>query len=212
MRWTVDTLGWQGTVGGRSVATVRARILAGLRPGAIVLMHVGAAPDRTTLDAAALPSVIVELRRRGYGFVDAYAYAALYRQTVDDSAADRFRASSSWRRGSSVPNRYGAGYRSARPKALSDAALYRLHVPQTARYALEAWWPVSTAFNRAVPVGVETTAGRRWVRADQRYHGGRWVPLGTFLLRAGDDWSLRISRWTSARGAVVADAIRLTGA
>jgi hypothetical protein len=71
---------------------------------------------------------------------------------------------------------------------------------------------VSKTFSRSARIGVDTAAGRRWVQADQRYNGGRWVPLGTFLLRAGDDWSLRISRGTSARGAVVADAIRLTSA
>ena len=51
-RWTVDTLGWKGTSGGQSVATVVARVTASLVPGQIVLMHVGAHPaDRSTLDA-----------------------------------------------------------------------------------------------------------------------------------------------------------------
>ncbi|GAA3158674.1 hypothetical protein GCM10010531_07510 [Blastococcus jejuensis] len=70
VRWTVDTLGWQGTSGGRSVASVVDRVLAGLTPGEIVLMHVGSNPDDgSTLDAAALPRIIDELRNRGYGFV-----------------------------------------------------------------------------------------------------------------------------------------------
>jgi len=69
-RWTVDTLGWKGTSEGQSVATVRRRVLDGLRPGAIILMHVGANPDdHTTLDADALPGMIRDLRERGYGFV-----------------------------------------------------------------------------------------------------------------------------------------------
>jgi peptidoglycan/xylan/chitin deacetylase (PgdA/CDA1 family) len=76
VRWTVDTLGWQGTAAGRSAESVRARVLAALRPGAIVLMHVGAAPDGSTLDADALPAVIAAVQARGYrlvglaGFVD----------------------------------------------------------------------------------------------------------------------------------------------
>jgi peptidoglycan/xylan/chitin deacetylase (PgdA/CDA1 family) len=70
VRWTVDTLGWKGTSGGQSTATVLARVLAGLRPGEIVLMHVGSHPtDRSTLDAAALASVISTVRARGYRFV-----------------------------------------------------------------------------------------------------------------------------------------------
>nr|MCU0265882.1 polysaccharide deacetylase family protein [Actinomycetes bacterium] len=68
--WTVDTLGWQGTTEGRSVASVVARVLDAARPGEIVLMHVGAHPeDGSTLDADALPSVIAELRAAGYRFV-----------------------------------------------------------------------------------------------------------------------------------------------
>ncbi len=71
VRWTVDTLGWQGVAkGGRSVASVTQRVLAGARPGAIVLMHVGANPDDgSTLDAAALRGVISGLQARGYTFV-----------------------------------------------------------------------------------------------------------------------------------------------
>lgn len=69
-RWTVDTLGWKGTSGGQSRASVVARVTRAARPGEIVLMHVGAHPtDHSTLDADALPQVIAELRSRGYSFV-----------------------------------------------------------------------------------------------------------------------------------------------
>ena len=70
IRWTVDTLGWQGTQEGITTAVVRQRILDTLRPGQVVLMHVGAHPDDgSTLDADALPGVIDDLRTRGYSFV-----------------------------------------------------------------------------------------------------------------------------------------------
>ena len=69
-RWTVDTLGWQGTDGGITVGVVAERVLDTARDGQIVLMHVGANPDDgTTFDADALPSIIEGLRARGYGFV-----------------------------------------------------------------------------------------------------------------------------------------------
>jgi peptidoglycan/xylan/chitin deacetylase (PgdA/CDA1 family) len=74
IRWTVDTLGWQGAAAGQSEATVRARVLAALRPGAIVLMHVGAAPDGTTLDADALPALVRAIRARGYELVSLPAF------------------------------------------------------------------------------------------------------------------------------------------
>lgn len=46
------------------------RVLDGLRPGAIVLMHVGSHPtDGSTRDADALPRIINALRRRGYKLV-----------------------------------------------------------------------------------------------------------------------------------------------
>ena len=68
--WTVDTLGWQGTSGGRSLDSVVQLVLAAEAPGEIVLMHVGSNPtDHSTLDADALPRVVSGLRSAGYGFV-----------------------------------------------------------------------------------------------------------------------------------------------
>lgn len=68
VRWTVDTLGWMG----RSVQTVSGavrRVLAGLVPGEIVMMHLGSSRDGSTIDAHALPAVIRAVRARGYRFV-----------------------------------------------------------------------------------------------------------------------------------------------
>ncbi|HEY7224526.1 MAG TPA: polysaccharide deacetylase family protein [Micromonosporaceae bacterium] len=71
IRWTVDSLGWQGTQGGtRDASYVERRVLNAATPGAIVLMHVGSNPDdHSTLDAAALPGIVAGLRDRGYSFV-----------------------------------------------------------------------------------------------------------------------------------------------
>jgi peptidoglycan/xylan/chitin deacetylase (PgdA/CDA1 family) len=67
--WTVDTRGWQGREAG-TAADVVSRVRAALRPGAVVLMHMGANPnDGTTFDADALPRVITLIRSLGYGFV-----------------------------------------------------------------------------------------------------------------------------------------------
>jgi peptidoglycan-N-acetylglucosamine deacetylase len=67
--WTVDTLGWEGTGMGRSADSVLARAIDNLRPGEIILMHMGSAPDGSTLDADALPRIIQAIRQRGYRFV-----------------------------------------------------------------------------------------------------------------------------------------------
>lgn len=58
--WTVDSLGWQGA----DADAIVARCVALAAPGAIYVMHVGAA----SADAAALPRVIDGLRAAGYGF------------------------------------------------------------------------------------------------------------------------------------------------
>ena len=70
VRWTADTLGWRGTSGGVSAQQVVDRVLGSLRPGEIVLMHIGSNPDDgSTLDADALPTVIDRIRAAGYSFV-----------------------------------------------------------------------------------------------------------------------------------------------
>ena len=70
VRWTVDTLGWKGTSGGLTAQQVSDRAFGALRPGEIVLMHVGSNPDDgTTLDADALPGMIDRMRAAGYSFV-----------------------------------------------------------------------------------------------------------------------------------------------
>ena len=68
--WTADTLGWEGTrptptsSGGQTVHSVEDRALGALTPGEIVLMRCGSAPDGTTLDANALPSMIHRIKAR----------------------------------------------------------------------------------------------------------------------------------------------------
>lgn len=69
IRWTVDTLGWEGASNGISVTSIQQRVMANLKPGEIVLMHVGAANDGTTLDADALPAIIKDVQDAGYRLV-----------------------------------------------------------------------------------------------------------------------------------------------
>jgi peptidoglycan/xylan/chitin deacetylase (PgdA/CDA1 family) len=68
VRWTVDTWGWMGLTL-QSVGGAQRRVLDHLVPGEIVLMHLGAARDRSTIDSRALPGVIRAVRARGYRFV-----------------------------------------------------------------------------------------------------------------------------------------------
>jgi peptidoglycan/xylan/chitin deacetylase (PgdA/CDA1 family) len=92
--WTVDTLGWEGTSGGITTRIIVNRVLAGLRPGEIVLMHCGSNPDdHSTLDAAALPAVIQNLQARGYSFVTIDALRGLgYHVLISNGAVTSFGA------------------------------------------------------------------------------------------------------------------------
>ena len=93
--WTADTGGWLGPSGGGTRAGVIRRALAAAKPGAIIVMHVGANPqDHSTLDADALATIIRRLRRRGYGFTTPpRAYAAAFPRWAgrgDSRALERF--------------------------------------------------------------------------------------------------------------------------
>lgn len=69
IRWTVDSLGWEGTSSGMTKEAVENRVLSKTVPGAIVLMHLGTNPDdKTQLDSEALPEIISKLKKQGYEF------------------------------------------------------------------------------------------------------------------------------------------------
>lgn len=59
--WTIDTLDWTGN----SATTIYNRVMNSLQPGAIVLMHTGAA----TNTVAALERLIPAIKNKGYKFV-----------------------------------------------------------------------------------------------------------------------------------------------
>jgi peptidoglycan/xylan/chitin deacetylase (PgdA/CDA1 family) len=61
--WTLDTNDWQRP----GTQAIVHRVLAGARPGAIVLMHDGGGDRSETV--AALPTIIKDLRQRGYRLV-----------------------------------------------------------------------------------------------------------------------------------------------
>jgi peptidoglycan/xylan/chitin deacetylase (PgdA/CDA1 family) len=94
VRWTVDTLGWEGTSGGMTAQKVVDRVLANLKPGEIVLMHCGSNPDdHSTLDADALPAVIRDLKERGYSFVTLDAMLG-YRELTSDGGVHAYGSAS----------------------------------------------------------------------------------------------------------------------
>ena len=64
-------------------------------------------------------------------------------------------------------------------------------------------------YNSATPYIVATSSGNQTVVVNQTANGGSWRNIGTFNLAAGDYNVVGVSRWTSATGYVVADAVRI---
>lgn len=69
VRWTIDSLGWRGKIGTHDAKFVTDRVVGKAMPGAIVLMHLGSAQDKSTLDVDALPDIIKTIDAQGYQFV-----------------------------------------------------------------------------------------------------------------------------------------------
>jgi hypothetical protein len=133
-------------------------------------------------------------------------------QIVDNADSSRFAASGRWSTSTRASAaKRGANFRYAAPAPMNDPARFRLRAPRTGRYAIYIWHPSHRDYSSSAPVGVETRAGRRWRRLDMRTGGGRWVPLGEYSLAAGEEPRVLVSRWTSARGWLVADAVRMVG-
>ncbi|MGV9307341.1 family 10 glycosylhydrolase [Nonomuraea sp. NPDC003727] len=119
-------------------------------------------------------------------------------------------AGSAWGTSAYSTQRYGADYRFADPVAASDPAWFRTTVPQAGAYRVEVWYPANAGYNSATPHLVAAASGTQTVTVDQRAGGGQWRSLGTFTLNAGTYNVVGVSRWTSATGYVIADAVRIT--
>ena len=133
-------------------------------------------------------------------------------QIVDNADLSRFSASGNWSTSTRASAaKRGPDFRYAAPTPMSDPARFRLRAPRAGTYAIYIWHPSHADYSSSAPVGVETRSGLRWTRLDMRTGGGRWVPLGDYSLAADEEPSVLVSRWTSARGWLVADAVRMVG-
>jgi cell wall-associated NlpC family hydrolase len=128
-----------------------------------------------------------------------------YSQVVDSTNSRRFEAPG-WNRGGSDVWAHGGKYVSA-GSSTSDAR-FKLKTPTSGDYALYAWWPVRKGNSAAARFGVETARGTKWIEANQTSDGGMWVKLGTYEMKAGDRYVVRISPG-SGSGEVIADAVAL---
>jgi hypothetical protein len=127
--------------------------------------------------------------------------------TVDDDDPGFRVVSGSWAR-SEGHLRYLGNQHFTGPGNGSAVARFRLDVPVSGRYSVQAWW---FAFgNRAgdTPFRIRHADGETTVRVDQRVDGSAWNELGVFSFDAGGDYYVEVSNDVAA-GYVVADAVRL---
>ncbi len=129
-------------------------------------------------------------------------------QVVGNVARPDFRAPG-WRRkiDADAEQQFGPAYFVARPSSTAAPARFRLAIPATGDYAVYAWWPADRTRNPTVPFGIDTSTGWHWLTVNERTRGGRWTYLGTFTLAAGEGWDVRVSRGSTSRGRIAANAV-----
>ncbi|HEX6681901.1 MAG TPA: N-acetylmuramoyl-L-alanine amidase [Candidatus Limnocylindrales bacterium] len=130
--------------------------------------------------------------------------------TVDNLTAGRFTASTNWGTSTFSTQRFGADYRFANPVLASDPAWFKVNIPAAGNHRVDVWHAADPGYCSSAPHIVVTASGNQSVNVDQRSGGGAWKSLGTFNLAAGDYNLVGVSRWTSATGYVIADAVRGT--
>lgn len=132
-----------------------------------------------------------------------------YSTVVDNATSGRFTASSNWGTSTWSSQKYGADYRYANPVLASDAAWFKVNIPSTGNYFVDVRYPADAGYNSATPFIVAASSGNQTVTVNQQANGGAWRNIGTFHLSAGDYNVVGVSRWTSAAGYVIADAVRV---
>jgi cell wall-associated NlpC family hydrolase len=128
-----------------------------------------------------------------------------YSQVVDNAQHWRFDAPG-WKRGGSDVWAHKGNYASA--GASTSDARFKLKTPTAGDYALYAWWPVREGNSSAARFGVEAASGTKWIEMNQTRDGGTWVKIGTFEMKAGDRYLVRVSP-EGGSGEAIADAVAL---
>lgn len=116
-----------------------------------------------------------------------------------------------WWGSANVGGYWNTGYWIAPSEAVSDPTSFWFWSSDTRCYTVDAWWTAATDRSRAVTFmgwnEQNAEVGRATV--NQRRRGARWNTLGQWTF--GPGWNrVLVSRWTSAPGYAVADAVRLT--
>lgn len=122
-----------------------------------------------------------------------------YFQVVDNSDAERFKASGWERRGQNA-QAYGEDF--VRAGSSAGAASFKVKIPKTRYYTVYARWPGAQSNPTTARVGVPTASGTKWDEVDQRADAGLWVSAGVYKMERGE----RVVEIEGRDGAV-ADAV-----
>ncbi len=127
-----------------------------------------------------------------------------------DGVRGRYEASTSWTTGTSATDKYQTDYRFASASPVTDGSTFWFYLPAAATKTVSFWWTAGTNRSASVPVISYNAAGTEIgkVFVNQTANGGKWNTIGTYAFTAG--WNkVIVSRWTSAAGTVIADAVRI---
>jgi hypothetical protein len=131
-----------------------------------------------------------------------------YSRVVDDTSDGRFDAPG-WKKGATDGLAHGGSYTSSAAGGTGALnARFKLRVPTSNDYAIYAWWPSKETNSTATRFGVSTSSGTKWTTVDQTRDGGYWVQIGTYEMRAGDYYAVRVSPGDGS-GVAVVDAVAL---
>jgi hypothetical protein len=115
-------------------------------------------------------------------------------------------------------------YRASASPTDHDPVVFLGSVPAVGSYELSAWWPIASGNCAAVTMSafvdgsgtaaVTTTVDQSTLRGMTRRtlalpHTPQWRSLGTLTMRAGSSFWVEVSRRSTKRGVVFADAIKL---
>ena len=128
----------------------------------------------------------------------------------NDAKVAKVSLSSNWTSTSATPGYYGTGYHYASAASVSDTVDFWFYLPAAATKTVDARWTAGGNRTSAAPFMMVNAGGANLgtVYANQQANGGKWNKLGTFNFTKG--WNrIRLSRWTSAPGVVIADAVRI---
>lgn len=128
----------------------------------------------------------------------------------NDTTKGYVETSANWVASNSTSGYYGTGYWYANAAPVSDGATFWFYMPSAGSRTIDAWWTAGANRSASAPFVAFNAAGTKLGTAfeNQQASGSQWVTLGTWSFSAG--WNkVVLSRWTSAAGVVVADAVRV---